>query len=92
MNAPKFQAADEAPLVERVPAPEILVDGYSSSLVCAGVAKLSFFSTGFAADGVSIERQVVLRLAASLPVMAAAHEALGRFLEQVSAAQSEQPN
>lgn len=92
MNDPQFQTSDEAPIVERAPAPEILVDGYSSSLVCAGVAKLSFFSTGFAADGASIERQVVLRLAASLPVMAAVHEALGRFLEQVAAAQPEQPN
>ena len=80
----------EPPLSEPAAAPEILVDGFSSSMVAGGVAKFTFFSMVAGASTGQPERRVVLRLSAPLVAVAGIHEALTRFLEEVAKAQRDQ--
>lgn len=72
----------EAPLVEPVPAPEVLVDGFASASILNGVARLTFFSVRHDPVTNTHYRLVNLRMALPLAAAAGVHEALGRMLEE----------
>lgn len=75
---------DEILLVEPVPAPEIFVDGYQSTMIANGVVKFTFFSMGHNVITGQHERRIVMRMSAPLQAVVGIHEALGGFLEQVA--------
>lgn len=75
--------SDDIPLVEPVPAPEIFVDGYQSTMIANGVVKFTYFSMGHNVITGQNERRIVMRMSAPLQAVVGIHEALGRFLEQV---------
>lgn len=80
----------EPELIEFTLAPEILVDGYASTIITAGVAKFAFFTLAQAPNG-QMQRRIVLRLAASLPILKGIHTAMGQLLEQVAAMGAQEP-
>lgn len=69
-------------IVEPIPAPEVFVDGYQSSVICNGVVKFTFFTLAHDALTGKMERRVVLRLSAPLPAVAGIHEAMGNLLTE----------
>ena len=72
----------DPPIVEHVPAPEILVDGFCSAMVANGVAKLAFYSLRQDNNNFNM-RVVVLRLSTPLAALVGVHEAVGRMLTQI---------
>lgn len=81
--------AKEPAIVELTPAPEILVDGYVSSIAPNGVVRLTFFSLAHSLDSRQLERRVVLRLAASFPAIDGIQRSLAHLIEEAKRASME---
>lgn len=71
------------PLVELEPAPEIFVDGYQSSTLANGAAKLVFFSLAHNPGTDKNERRVVLRLTMPMPVILGIQRGLTSWIEDL---------
>lgn len=72
------------PVTEPVPAPEILVDGYLSTATANGVVKFTFFSMAHDPATNVTQRRVVLRLSASIPVVAGMEQAFTVLMAELT--------
>lgn len=81
MNAQTPEA--EPPIVELSPAPEILVDGYATTMLANGIARFTFFTMGHDPATGETQRRVVLRLSASLPAVDGIQQAMAAMIDEV---------
>ena len=82
---PIRRQAEQPPMprvTEPAPAPEILIDGYSSVSLSFGVAKFACYSM-MRGEGDTVEQRTVVRLAMSIGAVALIHEAFGRLLDEL---------
>lgn len=78
------------PIVESPLAPEIFVDGYVSTATVNGVMKFTFFTVAHDPITNETQRRIVLRLAATVPVVGGIQEAMSRMLTDMYKAANEQ--